>query len=58
MTPPSEPLTHALVDSNRRNVAKLNRAVLMVQDTTFNENPVVGDVHLVRAPTPRSRQRD
>jgi hypothetical protein len=54
----SESLTDSLIDSNRRDVAQFNGAALMVQDATFNENPLIGDVHLVRAPTPRSRQRD
>jgi hypothetical protein len=47
-----------LIDPKGGDVTELNGAALMVQHAAFHENPLVRDVHLVRAPTPGSRQRD
>jgi len=53
---PRKALGHPLIDAQRDYVAQVNRAALVVQHATFDDDSLVGDVHLVRTPAPRSRE--
>src|ERR1035438_9825550 len=55
---PGESLGHSLIDAQRNDVTKINGAAMVAQHATFDDDSLVRDVHLVRAPSPRARECD
>jgi hypothetical protein len=54
---PGESFGDPLIDAQRDHVAQVHGAAVVTQHATFDDDPLVGDVHLVRTPTPRARER-
>jgi len=52
-----ESLRNPLINPNRGNVVEFNGASPMAKDATLNNDAVIRDVYLVRAPTPHSGER-
>src|ERR1035438_2152908 len=55
---PGESLGHSLIDAQRNDVTKINGAAMVAQHATFDDDSLVRDVNLVRAPSPRARECD
>ncbi len=56
-TTTSDSLQQPLINAYRGDVIEFDRASLMSEDATLENDPVIGDVNLMRAPAPHSSER-